>query len=121
MIVRFRLGFLVAGIACLALVLTPAAGAQEERQQPQDAAASGSDMLQQSGVANPAQAALFAFGSGERHLKRAEKLKAKLPELEGKKRASACSRPSSASTPRPGCSWRSSPPTSERRRRPRAT
>lgn len=86
---RLNLKWLVLGSACLALALAPAAQAQEERQQPQDAAASGSDMLEQSGVANAAQAALFAYGSGDRDLKRAAKLTAKLPELEGKKRAAA--------------------------------
>ena len=76
-------------VAAFALVISPAAQAQEERQQPQDSAARGTDMLTQSGVGNAAQSAKFAYGSGERDLKRAAKLTDKLGELEGKKRDAA--------------------------------
>jgi len=86
---RFTLGWLAAAVVCSVFGLAPAAQAQEERQQPQDVAAAGSDMLTQSGVANAAQQALFAYGSGDRDLKKAAKLTAKLPELEGKKQEAA--------------------------------
>jgi len=85
MAIRWILGGMVTAVFCVALAFAPAAQAQEERRDPQDVAASGSDMLQRSDLGNVAQAARLAYGTGERELKRAEKLTAKLADLEGDK------------------------------------
>ena len=86
---RFHLVVIGVGVVCLAVALAPAALAQENREELRDAAASGSDMLTQSSSGNVAQQAVFASGAGDRDLKKAAKLTAKLPELEGKKREAA--------------------------------
>ncbi|MCZ6727440.1 MAG: hypothetical protein O7A98_08800 [Acidobacteria bacterium] len=86
MTTRFGRDRLVAsGVACFALVLVPAALAQDGREDPRDVGSSRTAMFDRSDLGNVAQAARFAYGSGERELKRAESLEAKLGKLEGKK------------------------------------
>ncbi len=67
-----------------------AAHAQEEgRELPNDEPSSMETLFERSDLGNVVQQAQMAFGAGERGLKRAAKLEAKLPGLTGKKRAAA--------------------------------
>lgn len=74
----------------LATVGALAADAQEEgRELPNDEPSSMDTLFDRSDLGNVVQQAQMAFGAGERGLKRAAKLEAKLPGLTGKKRAAA--------------------------------
>ena len=81
-------------VGACALVLATlgalAAGAQDEgRELPNDEPSSMETIFERSDLGNVVQQAQMAFGAGERGLKRAAKLEAKLPGLTGKKRAAA--------------------------------